>query len=425
MTDRNTTLHSTVHFWSLLAIVVTLPFHHLSNSLAIWVLFLNWAWSGDLKKKWDSIRHSTYLKAFLALFFTHVIGIAYSSNLDAALFDVQRKSALLIVPLVLLSSPKLHPKHFEAVLKAFVGAIGIAALICLSYAMWRTDILNTFDNPVWLYFSYRDLTSIIGIQPTYLGILTCFAILILIHFLIAHRSNFRAGKTAWLVVLLIFFTVFLMLLASKTAIIAFIVILSIWTGYFFYQSKRTFMGIAIILGFLVIVSSLIYSIPVLNERFMQAVGVEKSNGWIQQYGGQGQGGRPEVRLMKWTSALQIIKENPLIGVGTGDVQDALIEAYKKNNFKDGVEQKYNAHNQFLETWIGLGLTGLLALLLCFIYPLLLKGNTYDPLLKACLLLLLISSLTESILCRQIGVVFASLFLPLLFTHSRTTASNPA
>src|SRR5205823_1575205 len=72
------------------------------------------------------------------------------------------------------------------------------------------------------------------------------------------------------------------------------------------------------------------------------------------------------RLRIWSYALELIKQHPLFGVGTGDVKDELEIVYKQHNYIPGILKHFNSHNQFLQTCITLGLCGMVILFLIFI-----------------------------------------------------------
>ena len=73
----------------------------------------------------------------------------------------------------------------------------------------------------------------------------------------------------------------------------------------------------------------------------------------------------QARLIMWNTSLKVISENFFLGTGTGDYNDELI---KKNHlFKNyGVaKSELNSHNQFLNTFVQIGLIGFLVLSLIF------------------------------------------------------------
>ena len=65
----------------------------------------------------------------------------------------------------------------------------------------------------------------------------------------------------------------------------------------------------------------------------------------------------------WGVALNLIKDKPILGYGTGDGKQVLLDAYKERGLNTLYEKKYNTHNQFLQTGLSLGVIGFLFLFL--------------------------------------------------------------
>ena len=158
-----------------------------------------------------------------------------------------------------------------------------------------------------------------------------------------------------------------------------------------------------------------YQIPVIKERFMLALGIEQKDVWINQYG-DGKGVIQDVRPLKWKCAWNVIKENWFLGVGTGDGQEELQLQYKRINFDIAFNEEYNTHNQYLQTWLGLGLVGLLLLISCLIFPAISAFQRKNYLYMSFLMLFSICCITESMLCRQNGIVFYAFFNSIFAFH---------
>ena len=55
------------------------------------------------------------------------------------------------------------------------------------------------------------------------------------------------------------------------------------------------------------------------------------------------------RTVIWSEAVQLIKEEPLRGYGFGKSFEVLKQRYTAINFTKGIRNKFNAHNQFIES----------------------------------------------------------------------------
>ncbi len=98
--------------------------------------------------------------------------------------------------------------------------------------------------------------------------------------------------------------------------------------------------------------------------------------WFEQLDSQG---GISTRLLFWSSALDGIKEKPLLGWGHEMYETVFDTHYKKEVAQFGLQETWTerAHNQLLEVAVTTGLIGLLVYLLLIISPLLVKSKTKE------------------------------------------------
>ncbi len=126
------------------------------------------------------------------------------------------------------------------------------------------------------------------------------------------------------------------------------------------------------------------------------------------------------RLEFWKASLGLIRDNWILGVGTGDMNDAFHEQYQKMGSKLAPDQWWRSHNQFLSIFIGFGILGLLWFLFAIIYPPLLKKRQNDFFVFTFLIIAFLSMMTEDTIESQTGVVFFSFFYSFfLFARKET------
>jgi len=130
---------------------------------------------------------------------------------------------------------------------------------------------------------------------------------------------------------------------------------------------------------------------------------------IEEYSWQ-QNANNSSALQRWVYlqvGWEILKENLLFGVGTGDVFDAYKQAYTVDD--RGLEQQFQgiSHNQFLTVGITLGIIGLVWFLVALGYPLFIYGRDY--LYVAFILLMVVSFLSDNTFDRQSGVTLFAFF----------------
>jgi len=128
------------------------------------------------------------------------------------------------------------------------------------------------------------------------------------------------------------------------------------------------------------------------------------------------GDKSDVRFAIMERALTVVKENPVIGVGAGDIEDALTPFYGTR------EDVYRPHNQYLETWMATGVLGVLVLLLMMLVPMVNAVKRRRWLAVSIIIIFAVSILFESMLERQMGVSFFCVMM-VLFVVDGHCAKN--
>jgi O-antigen ligase len=123
--------------------------------------------------------------------------------------------------------------------------------------------------------------------------------------------------------------------------------------------------------------------------------------------------RQDERLIVWKSAMQIIKNHPIIGVGIGDVRTELVKEYIRIGEDKLEKERLNAHNQFLEVLLEDGLVGFSFFLLVFGSLIFIAINEKNLMLGLFIIMIIIFFMFETVLYRLAGVSFFSLFSFLL------------
>lgn len=127
-------------------------------------------------------------------------------------------------------------------------------------------------------------------------------------------------------------------------------------------------------------------------------------------GGNPSGNSVMQRLEFWKAGYVIAKQNPIIGVGTGDVKISFYEAYETINTQ--LQKKYwlRAHNQYFTIFITFGFLGLAWFLVTLFYPVFnFPKNTFWYPYVGFLIIALVSFISEDTLESQIGVTFFAFF----------------
>ena len=147
---------------------------------------------------------------------------------------------------------------------------------------------------------------------------------------------------------------------------------------------------------------------------------------IKQYSGpQDDNNGFALRTVTWTSAVELIADRPLLGYGLRGANDALVEKYREKDFQRGIPERYNSHNQFLETWLESGAVGLLLLLslLGIVFIASLRRRSF--LLSLAVVHFVLVSMVEGTLEIQQQFTFYLLFIFLFYYHYFDNNRKPA
>ena len=121
-------------------------------------------------------------------------------------------------------------------------------------------------------------------------------------------------------------------------------------------------------------------------------------------------------------SLNLIKKNFWFGVGTGDIEDALIQQYKDMNSELKTEFMFHAHNQYFAIFIAFGIFGFLWFLFALVYPPFALGKFQDYFFTAFFLIITLSMFSDDTLETQAGAtLFAFFYSFLLFGKTKENA----
>ncbi|MFM7757698.1 MAG: O-antigen ligase family protein, partial [Crocinitomicaceae bacterium] len=118
------------------------------------------------------------------------------------------------------------------------------------------------------------------------------------------------------------------------------------------------------------------------------------------------------RLELWRNAWFTIQKSPFIGVGNGDIDDALQISYDERESKLIKERRLRAHQSYLTFWLAFGLIGIVSFLWLQGYFLVQTLKNKNILALCFGLVALVTFLFEDTLETQAGITFFSFFYAL-------------
>jgi hypothetical protein len=115
------------------------------------------------------------------------------------------------------------------------------------------------------------------------------------------------------------------------------------------------------------------------------------------------------RLEFWSTAWKIIREQPVFGVGTGDVRISFEAMYERNHSLLREDNRWRAHNTYLTTWVTFGAVGLLLFLAFLGYYTIFQWRNEQWIGLVFMGIFLVTFFVEDTLETQTGVTFFAFF----------------
>ena len=322
----------------------------LANAIIV-IIVLLWLCSGDYKSKYNEIVSSKLLISSIVFYILHIIGMFWTEDLEWG-FHILHKMwyFLLLLPVLYTIVNKEYTKYY---IYAFLAAIALTET--LSYLVWF-EVIGEFGNarfdnptPFMSHISYNPFLAFAiylvvheilfnkELKRLMLGLYSFFSIAMVINMFI---TGGRAGQVVFFAMIVILILQYF----TGQRIKALISILILIPGIFFtaYQTSSIFKHRA-------------------NQAFFQIVNYDIESVAIYQSVRSSVGVRILFALNSW----EIIKENALLGVGTGDFPNE----YKKISVRNSPNAPYvdNPHNMYVLVLVQLGIVGLLSMLSIMYY----------------------------------------------------------
>ena len=412
-------------FYILIVFAIPLSFKFQPAIMALWVLL------GIIsihRIKVQDYRNYILLLFPVVYYVIHAIGVIYSENVDAGFSDLEVKLSILFIPLASLFLSEKIKINYLNILKVFVLANIVASMICLVNAFIHTVEMNEAGRIIFEFSAWPDSTKGYSFfqlvnarfnkfsygflsfihHPSYFSIYILFSIVILIYLMRKERRY----KFIYLS-FIIYFTIFLWLLASRAAYITYILIL----GVYFIRMGLKYNLKWILLGtlFLALISSVvIFSNKQIRTNISDAIKISTNEELTED---------SDMRFWLWKASMEIWNENILFGVGTGDADSFYRDKYEKLNLQEAFNKEYNAHNQFLDEGVKQGLLGVLVLASWFIYTLYISYKNRNFLLFYFALIFIINCMFEVLFNRIAAISFFAIFYSFLVSLSIKNAKS--
>jgi O-antigen ligase len=214
---------------------------------------------------------------------------------------------------------------------------------------------------------------------------------------------------------MILFSAEIILLESRAGILAFASILTVYLFYILFFKRKFLLPVLVGVIFIGVAFAGIYKlVPKEINRIQDAIDYVKVN-----YISDNSSSDTYVRFLIWDASAKVGLHHLPFGVGTGDVKDELKKQYQEEGYVEPYESNFNAHCQYLQLFVVLGIPGSILFLLILFSSIWIGCKRENILFILFGIITDLNFLVESMLEKQAGVMFFVFFFTILYFVSQT------
>ncbi len=332
-------------------------------------------------------------------YFLYCVGMLYTADFSEGFKDLSIKLPFLLLPIIACLTPKrsITKGRLWNMFLAFALGLFIMQIYSLGMALGNAFSGDAFNIKEILYTRLAR-----KIHSTYFSLYTCIAFLMF--YLIPLKYLAKSPKKAFVLkfIAMLWLSVFNVLLSSRIGIIAMLLIcLAVLFNEVILRKKYLKSFYYLLISFVFVAS--FFVVKNYNNRYANIVSKTQVNEKVETKIVDSVSQRSFI----YGNIDEMIMKNPFFGVGTGDVKNELQNFYSEKGVDFGMY--LNAHNQFLQIIIAIGVLGLicfLTILFFLSYPLCFRNGL---ILLFSVGIVCVFMMTESVLERQQGVHFVSFY----------------
>ncbi|MBL0309566.1 MAG: O-antigen ligase family protein [Bacteroidetes bacterium] len=342
----------------------------------------------------------------LSLFFWIVLfsGI-YSEDKTSWMNWVRIKLPYIALPLAFAPLKKLSTKQITALLYGFILVFAVSTIVVLvRYFLNYEAITESFSRGNGIPMPYSHIRYSLMLAFSFFCCL----------WLLERKEYLFGSKERWVLILLAAFAfVALHILSVRSGLLALYigVIFLAWREAF--RRKRIFQSLLVVVAVSILPYLAYHFLPGFHNKieYMKWDLAQYREGNINDYS-------DAMRLVSMKVGMQIWKQHPLIGVGSGDLKIESDKVHASDYPEISEQNRRIPHNQFIWVLATTGVIGLLLFLMAFFVPLVVNGHYKLWILTLLHLILFSSFLTEDTLEEQIGTGFYLIFLLVFINYDR-------
>lgn len=375
--------------------------------LMLLLLFV-WIYEGQFSAKWSFFKANKYFFALPLLYLIYGFGLIYTENISYGFQKMETRLSLLLLPIILPTLSRAYWKqNIEKYAYWFVGAATTGSLVCIArglfYYFTERLALNNggfIESPVGYNYLFSSHLTGWFMHPGYYAVFVLMAIFVLINL---WMRNGKRHLIKWMVVAFLVMLVLVFLSYAKAALLVLVVLCAVFGFQVAFRYKKLiYLAYSGVLA-LVILLVFYFFVPNTQER-VQAI-QDVQNQQLDPTSTES----TQARVHAWMAAKATFIKEPIFGFGTGDGNDELFKTYEERGYTGALSVELNAHNEYLQTGMALGLIGILFLIFPLFLALRRAFQTKNFMLGSWTLAVILVFLFESYLNTQAGSLFFALF----------------
>jgi len=362
-----------------------------------------------------------FVTSCAAYFLLNFFNLLFSGTGSNTWSNILLTSGIPILPIALTLSRTFIAQNTAFFLKSFYSLLFAASVYCLVMA-----VIMFFSTGETAVFYYHSLLKPLQYHAIYFSIILFTVLVCLIE---NYPVDIFKGKNQLRVALVLFFTLFLILLSSKLVLGFYLGFIVVFLFRNLVKKKPLKKLLPVLTILLITFFGVFFSSPVKNRFRDIATGSltilsqDTFNRGVYFSGLQ-------FRLLQWKFVPEILqkKDKWISGVGADQSQLILNSEYTRRKMYTGDPARgdtgllnYNTHNQFLQSLLENGIPGAIIFLCITVSMIWMAFQKKIFAYTSILLLIVLYSFVESMFKTQYGILLFT-FIPLVFYYFPSRSS---
>ncbi len=395
------TITNKISYWHLVGFLVALPFDFFYSEIILISFGIHTII--HLKISYFQLVLSKEILVLVSIFLLGAVTLLYSPNKPEGINIMTRQLAILIFPLAValnglnLKKYQLHLfKWFAFTCVGTIIYLYIDALVTIQY--FHLPLSTLFS----LAFMNHNFSYPIEMHATYLSMYAAFSIIIFSCLL----ALGEVGKMRYIyVACILLLAIGLLQLSSKAVFIALLAFFVVVFPFLLFKGRRRIWFIAIAVALSGLLLFAMDNIDSFKTRYLSEFrkDLTQKPALIEV---------SEPRMARWEVIMEMVKQSPIVGYGTGAEKNMLQEKYFEKKLFSSYIHEFNTHSEYLSFLLKAGIIGLALFIYVLWFGFAAAWRTREVYFFGFMILISIVCVSENVLDLNKGIFFYSFFFSL-------------